>query len=88
MAPTPAVSIAPTSAPFAFEGDILPAVVCTDLKSSSEFEWEQLPDGSYTGNLTLMPVTIEANGGTMRTRAWNGMIPGPVMRMKVVLFPI
>jgi hypothetical protein len=84
-APTPAPTFtkAPTPAPFAPPTDIAAAVQCHDPKAVPELEWVQQPDGTYSGTLTLGAVVLTTAGGTMRTRAFNGMVPGPTIRMKV-----
>ncbi|KAG5182151.1 hypothetical protein JKP88DRAFT_263405 [Tribonema minus] len=80
--PTPPPTAAPTMAPFALPTDIPDAAMCFDAATPPELGWRRRADGSYEGDLTLGVVNVATAAGTMRTRAWNGMIPGPLMRME------
>lgn len=84
--PTPAPTAAPTAPPFAVPADIPVAQSCFPANDMPELQWQRdAADGVLTATLTLGAVTVAAGGGVTRTRAYNGMIPGPIMRMKVRL---
>jgi FtsP/CotA-like multicopper oxidase with cupredoxin domain len=88
LAPTADETPAPTDAATA-DGDgevvVKPApgavAVCHDGRNVPELEWRRRADGSYEGTLTLSAVTLRTAKGRMTTRAWNGVIPGPLVRM-------
>ncbi len=47
-----------------------------------ELEWEVKENGEYYGELHLDAAEITVSQGYMRTRLFNGLFPGPVIRMK------
>mmetsp|Transcript_17355 Transcript_17355/g.24570 ORF Transcript_17355/g.24570 Transcript_17355/m.24570 type:complete len:971 (-) Transcript_17355:68-2980(-) len=76
-APTAAVSMAPTA--------LIPtetAEMCYDPMEMPELEWEMDDDGEYFSTLTFEAADVELSYGSMRTFSYNGMIPGPLIRMK------
>ncbi|KAG5190401.1 hypothetical protein JKP88DRAFT_131049, partial [Tribonema minus] len=83
-APT-ATPTKPTKAPTAAPTQPIPvdaAVTCFNPGAMPEFEWHQNGDGTYEGTLTLGAVELHTSKGFMRMFAYNGMLPGPIMRMK------
>eukprot|EP00612_Vaucheria_litorea_P002945 CAMPEP_0171462106 /NCGR_PEP_ID=MMETSP0945-20130129/6282_1 /TAXON_ID=109269 /ORGANISM="Vaucheria litorea, Strain CCMP2940" /LENGTH=1259 /DNA_ID=CAMNT_0011988577 /DNA_START=93 /DNA_END=3872 /DNA_ORIENTATION=+ len=79
---TPPPTTTPTGAPFAIPNNVIDANSCFNANEMPELQWTRTDDGSYVGNLVLGVVNLNTAQGTMRTRAYNGYIPGPLIRMK------
>mmetsp|Transcript_9325 Transcript_9325/g.14037 ORF Transcript_9325/g.14037 Transcript_9325/m.14037 type:complete len:1237 (-) Transcript_9325:165-3875(-) len=82
--PTEPPTIAPTMAPTNVDVAALTtdAEQCFDPKDMPILPWTVNEDGEYESTLVVSAVNIETEFGPMRTFAYNGMMPGPVMRMK------
>ncbi|KAG5191210.1 hypothetical protein JKP88DRAFT_174886 [Tribonema minus] len=80
--PTEPPTAAPTAAPFAVPDNVVVADQCFDPKNMPEFQWARQADGSYAGVLEFGAVEIATATGTMRTVGYNGLQPGPIMRMQ------
>ncbi|KAG5188997.1 hypothetical protein JKP88DRAFT_193088, partial [Tribonema minus] len=78
----PPVAAAKTVKPTKTPKPIPAAKTCRNPRNFPELQWTRNDDGSYEGTLTLDVVMLETERGAVRTRAWNGMIPGPLMRMQ------
>ncbi len=57
--------------------------ICHDPYNPPELEWTQAEDGVYETTVTMGVGQYETEHGTVRTRVYNGALPGPVMRLKV-----
>ncbi|CAM9610829.1 unnamed protein product, partial [Ectocarpus sp. 12 AP-2014] len=81
-APTPAPSAAATEAAAITTAPVAPPVGDA-LESPVELEWE-LNDatGVFTGEIEMGAVTMDNFWGVTTTRAFNGQIPGPTIRME------
>ena len=63
---------------------VQPAGMCHDPFNFPELAWQQsAADGYYRATVTIAPASYTNRYGTTVTRALNGLIPGPIMRMKV-----
>ncbi|KAG5190438.1 hypothetical protein JKP88DRAFT_175697 [Tribonema minus] len=79
----PDATPAPTTDAYVPPANIPEAGGCFPGTGFPELGWTHQADGTFTADLTLGVVTLTtADGGTLRTRAWNGLIPGPIIRMK------
>ncbi|KAG5181816.1 hypothetical protein JKP88DRAFT_199693 [Tribonema minus] len=78
---TPPPTNAPTAAPFAAP-EVPVAETCFAPDNMPELEWTEQADGSFSGTLELSAVEMVKGGGTIVTRGFNGMVPGPVIRMQ------
>ncbi len=80
-APTPSVIIPP----------VPKATICHDPYHPPELEWTMGEDGVFEGTLIMAAWSFQATVDTLdgrlatydvRTRMYNGMLPGPLMRMQ------
>ncbi len=55
---------------------------CESSNIIEELQWTQLEDGSFETTLSINGGWYENMHGRTRTRAYNGLIPGPIMRMQ------
>ncbi len=64
--------------------DDLGSTMCQDPYSPNELEWVQADDGVFESTIRLgvQTLTINSRGDTLQTRSWNGMIPGPLIRVR------
>ncbi len=56
--------------------------ICHDPYNLPELEWTKAEDGVYETTVTMDVGNYETEYGTVRTRVYNGILPGPVMRLK------
>jgi suppressor of ftsI len=76
--------IIPTKPPVELppEPNVEPLDVCHDPFNMPEVTWEVAPDGAFEATITMTVGEYETEYGTVRTRAYNGLMPGPTMKMK------
>ncbi len=76
----PPTTIPPTEAPVLPESPVVDS--CHDPYNLPELEWTQANDGVYETTVTMDVGSYETEYGIVRTRVYNGALPGPMMRLK------
>ncbi len=55
---------------------------CHDPYNLPQLEWTKAEDGIYETTVTMDVGSYETEYGTVTTRVYNGLLPGPVMKLK------
>ncbi len=83
VSPTPPPTPPPTEPPPSVPCCVKTGETCIDPAAMPELEWEVKENGGYYGELHIDAAEITVPSlGPIRTRVFNGLFPGPVIRMK------